>query len=138
MIANCIKSILFIFLSSLLITGCVARAESEMTQRIRFAMTEGNHRMLARQFTEKVSITIDNETFQYSKTQATYVMRSFFREHPPINFEYLHKGMMKNGRPYTLAIYRSPTHTYSLAIFLTSSNSGFLIKKLVFAKVHTP
>lgn len=138
MIANYIKSILFIFLSSLLITGCVARAESEMTQRIRFAMTEGNHRLLARQFTEKVNITIDNEAFQYSKTQATYVMRSFFREHPPVSFEYLHKGTMKNGCPYTLAIYRSPAHIYSLATFLTSGKSGFLIKKLVFAKIYTP
>ena len=136
MIANVFKSLVFVLLCSLLITGCVANAETEVTQRIRQALTQGNHRLLASQFTNKVTIKVNNETFQYSKTQATFVMRSFFRANPAIRFEYLHQGIMKSGRPYTLGIYRTPSQTYSLALLLVPYNKDFLIEKMVFSEIN--
>ncbi|OJJ16819.1 hypothetical protein BKI52_33485 [marine bacterium AO1-C] len=136
MIANVFKSLVFMLACSLLLTGCVANAETETTQRVLKALTQSNHRLLASQFTNQVTITVNNETRQYSKTQATFVMRAFFRQNPAVSFEYLHQGLMKNGRPYSLGIYRTPTHTYSLALLLVPQDKDYLIEKMVFANIN--
>ena len=135
MIANVFKSVVFMLACNLLFTGCVANAETETTQRVLKALTQSDHRLLASQFTPQVTITINNETHQYSKTQATFVMRSFFRQNPAVSFEYLHQGIMKSGRPYTLGIYQTPTYTYSLALLLVPQDKDYLIEKMVFAEI---
>ena len=134
MIASVIKNILFTLLGSLIIAGCIAKAGSETTDEVRVALTNSNHRMLARRFADRVAIEINHENFLYSKTQATFVMREFFRKHPPVNFQYLHQGIMKSGRSYTLSTYQSPSRTYSLAILLIPHNEDFLIEKLIFVE----
>lgn len=136
MIASIVKNVLFVLLSSLLLAGCIAKAENEITDQVRQALTKSNYRMLAHRFANRVTIEIDHETFSYSKTQATFVMRDFFRKHPAINFRYLHQGIMTSGRNYTLSTYQSPSRTYSLAILLIPHNKDFLIEKLIFVETN--
>ncbi|WP_299456668.1 DUF4783 domain-containing protein [uncultured Microscilla sp.] len=134
MVAGLLKNILVVFLSVLLLEGCIAKAENEITDRVKVALTQSNYHMLSRQFTERVSLSINHENFLYSKTQATFVMREFFRQYPPVNFQYLHQGIMKSGRHYTLGTYKSYGKNYSLAILLVPHQKDFLIEKLIFVE----
>ena len=136
MIANVFKSLVFILACNLLLTGCVANAETETTQKVLQALTQGNHRLLASQFANQVTITVNNDAQQYSKIQATFVMRAFFRQNPVTSFEYLHQGITKNGRSYTLGLYRTPTHTYSLALLFVPHDKNYVIEKMVFANIN--
>ena len=131
MIASLLKNTLVVLLSALLVVGCVAKAENELTDRVSTALRQSNHDLLACQFTDRISISINQETFLYSKTQATFVMREFFRQNPPTNFQYLHQGIMKSGRHYTLGVYQSHHRTYSLAMLLVPHQKDFLIEQLI-------
>lgn len=136
MIASVLKNTLFILLSVFLVVGCVAKAENELTDRVKVALTQSNHDLLSSQFTERISISINQETHLYSKTQATFVMREFFRQNPPSNFQYLHQGIMKSGRHYTLGTYQAYNKNYSLAMLLIPHQKDFLIEKLIFVETN--
>lgn len=61
--------------------------EREALRRIERAMASGDIRSLFYSFSEQVEVMIHGEGSMYSRAQATYVMRDFFRAYPPEQFE---------------------------------------------------
>ena len=56
----------------------------------------GNANLIAAYFLPNVDISMLNKENLYSKSQGEQVLKTFFMEHKPVNFSYVHEGKLNN------------------------------------------
>jgi len=118
----------FIFLSS------DAEAQKDFINNVKDAIKAGSSKECAQFFNESLDVTIEGEMISYSRTQAEYVLRDFFKENPPSSFLIVHQGSSKGGLPYAIGQYDSKGNTYRVWMRIKSINSKYLIHEISFIK----
>ena len=91
-------------------------AEDAVVRRIRTSIVEGDARALLSPATDRLEVSLFGAQSFYSSAQAQYVLRDFFKNHPPQRFEVAevsHTGgsQMISGR-YWHARADQPLHMY--------------------------
>lgn len=109
-------------------------AQSEVVEDFKEAIKAGNSKECAKFFNESVDVTIEGDLKNYSKTQAEYVLRDFFKAHPPSGFTIVHQGSSKGGLAFAIGQYKSKDETYRLWMRLKSSGNQYLIHEISFLK----
>ena len=129
------RSITFLVLM-LLFTGETAfgQSQSEVIANVKASMKAGSSKELVKYFNDIVSLNVDGEKSNYSKTQAEIIMRDFFKANPPTAFDYIHQGNSKEGLLYTIGQYSHPNGTYRVYMLLKSFNGGYLVDTLDLTK----
>jgi hypothetical protein len=95
-----------VFLASVfLILGFVGKAQEDIIHSVETAMKLGSSKELARHLNQTVEINLEGEISSYSKMQAEYVLRDFFKKNPPEGFEIIHNGTSKGGLKYAIGKY---------------------------------
>ncbi len=144
------KFLLFIFLllMGLFLDQQEARAQTEVINSARTALRTGNSKDLTKYFNSLVELKIENanenlstaaNNSNFSKTHAEYVLKDFFKDNPPQNFEYVHEGTSKEGLKYTIGkyTYRDKNNkTSSFRVFMKIKQYGadYLIDAIDFSK----
>ena len=68
-------------------------------------MKMGSSKELTKYFNERVDLSIDGDRNTYSKVHAEFILKDFFKNYPPEDFQYIHKGASKEGLNYTIGKY---------------------------------
>lgn len=110
------------------------QSQTEVIANVKAAMKAGSSKELVRYFNEIVSLNVDGEKSNYSKTQAEIIMRDFFQANPPSSFDYIHQGNSKEGLLYTIGQYTHPNGTYRVYMLLKSFNGKYLVDTLDLTK----
>jgi hypothetical protein len=102
------KLVLMLVLVSL--AGLLAAAHSAQTSPsvmngVRDAIRAGNSRELTRHFNDMVELTIMDKSGNYTKEQATFVLKEFFDKNPPTSFSFIHQGASGDGTQYAIGRY---------------------------------
>ncbi len=89
----------------------------------------GNAAELAKFFHDNVELIILDKEDVYSRSQAEQIIRKFFSEHPPKDFEIIFKGGKENSR-YAIGSLKAPGKKFRVYFLMKKQNGSPYIHQL--------
>jgi hypothetical protein len=98
------------------------------------AIKTGNAKEVIKFFNSNVDMNLDGQVAMYSKAQAEFVLRDFFKKHPSSEFSIVHTGSSKGGLQFAIGRYVSNADTFDVVIRVKEVSGNYLIHELNFVK----
>jgi len=121
-----------IFLMAILVLP--AWAQKDITDDVKEAIRAGSAKELAKFMHQNVDVTIETSVESYSKAQAEFVLRDFFKAHPPSSFNIVHQGASRGGLIYAIGKYVSGDDNFRLYMRIKTTNQEYQIHEISFIK----
>lgn len=125
---------ILLFLGVLFIAIHPCQAQDNVIDQVRETIKAGSSRELAGLIAETVDVSINSKVETYSKAQAEFVLRDFFKQHPPKDFKIIHQGSSKGGLPYAIGQYASGDDSYRVFVKIKNINNQYLVNEIRFDK----
>jgi len=125
---------------TLLVIGCYATDIQAQTtpenilNNAKVSIKAANSKELVQYFNDVVEIGFNGEKASYSKTQAEFVMRDFFKKYPPSEFVYEHQGSSKEDVKYAIGNYTYNGGKYRVYILIKQFKGVYLIDTIDFSE----
>lgn len=94
----------------------------------------GSAKELSRYLSATVDVMLDEKLQGYSKAQAEFVLRDFFKAHPVAEFSIIHQGSSKGGQPFAIGLYKSGQETYRVFMKVKNVGNEQLVHEIRFSK----
>jgi hypothetical protein len=111
-----------------------AKAQGDVIGQVKETIKAGSAKELANYLNQTVDVTIDGKVQTYSKAQAEFVFRDFFKQHQPVEFNIIHQGSSKGGQPFSIGQYKSGTEVYRVFMKIKTVNGDQLVHEISFVK----
>ncbi|MFM7195570.1 MAG: DUF4783 domain-containing protein [Bacteroidota bacterium] len=99
------------------------------------AIRSGNADDLAKQLNQSVGVEVNGKQATYSKAQAEMVLKDFFRDNPPSDFNVVHTGSSQDGAlQFAIGKYTSGKSTFSVLIRIRTAGKVRLVHDISFVK----
>lgn len=119
----------------MIMMGFVSYAQGQdVIAQVTETIKAGSAKELTKFLNPTVDVTIEGKVENYSKAQAEFVIRDFFKAHPPSEFTIIHQGQSKGGQPFAIGQYKSQNDTYRVWMKLKSSDNQQFIQEISFVK----
>lgn len=125
---------LLVIIAALTLQVFAAMAQNDVIGMIRETIKAGSAKELSRYLNQTVDVTIEGKVESYSKPQAEFVFRDFFKQHPPSEFGIIHQGSSKGGQPFAIGQYKSGNDVYRVFMKIKSINNQQLLHEISFSK----
>ena len=109
-------------------------AQSEVINNVRASIKAGSSKELVKNFNNNVELNFDGEKSSYSRTQAEFVLRDFFKKYPPTDFEYIHQGASKQGLTYVIGKYTFSSGSFRVLLYVKKFNGDYLVDLIDFSR----
>lgn len=131
-----IRSVYSIALVWLLVifAGNEAIAQADIFAPFKEVIKAGNSKDMVKFLNQSVDMNLDGEVNTYSKAQAEFALRDFFKKHPPRDFSIVHTGSSKGGLQFAIGRYLSNSESYSALIRVKEVEGSYLIHEINFVK----
>lgn len=110
----------------------------DLNANIRVAIKTGSSKGLINYFNSVVELKMDGKEGSYSKQQAEFVLKEFFRKYPCESFQYNHHGESPGGAKYSIGTYKYAEGTFRVYMKLKKVKKGdedvYVIDTLDFSK----
>lgn len=126
------KALIVVFILTLQVFA--TRGQSEVIYQVKETIKAGSAKELSKFLFQTVDVTIEGKVQSYSKAQAEFVFRDFFKQHPPAEFSIIHQGSSKGGQPFAIGQYKSADETYRVFMKIKSVNKQQLLHEISFSK----
>jgi hypothetical protein len=127
-------NIFFIVWVSFLLSAITTSAQGDIVSQVKETIKAGSAKELANYLNQTVDVTIDGKVQTYSKAQAEFVFRDFFKQHQPVEFNIIHQGSSKGGQPFAIGQYKSGTEVYRVFMKIKTVNGDQLVHEISFVK----
>ncbi len=111
-----------------------AWGQSEVINNVRSAIKAGSSKELAKFLGDMISLEIDGVHSNYSKTQAEYVLKDFFKKYRPNDFQYVHQGASEGGLKYAIGRYSYDGGSFRVVLRSKNINGTYKVSSLDFTK----
>ncbi|MEQ8424703.1 MAG: DUF4783 domain-containing protein [Cyclobacteriaceae bacterium] len=101
---------------------------------IKDVIKTGSAKEMSRYLNQNVEINIEGNVNTYSKAQAEFVFRDFFKKHPSSSFTIVHKGASKGGQQFAIGRYVSNSDSYNVLMLVKEVSATYLIHEISFVK----
>lgn len=98
------------------------------------AVKAGNAKDLVKYFNTSIDLNLEGEVNNYSKAQAEFVLRDFFKKHVPTDFTIVHTGASKAGLQFAIGKYQSGADSYDVLMRVREVEKNYLIHEMSFTK----
>jgi len=98
------------------------------------AIKTGNAKEVTKFFNGSVDMNLNGEASTYSKAQAEFVLRDFFKKFPASDFRIQHTGASKGGLQFAVAEYVSNADNFDVVIRVKEVAGAYLIHEINFVK----
>ena len=98
------------------------------------AVKAGNAKDLVKYFNNSIDLNLEGEVSTYSKAQAEFVLRDFFKKHTPTDFTIVHTGSSKAGLQFAIGKYQSGADSYDVLMRVREVDKNYLIHEMSFTK----
>lgn len=105
----------------------------EIPSKLMHGFQTGNADELSAHFNERLQLTILTVDYRISNSQATEILRDFFKKYPPVSFSILHKGVKKDSN-FAVGKLVTKTDFFRVNIFFRKINNTNLIQLLEIEK----
>ena len=129
-----VNSYFFVLVLLAGIQTTVLRAQGDVINQVKETIKAGSAKELSRFLNATVDVTLDDGAQSYSKAQAEFVFRDFFKQHPPGEFNIIHQGTSKGGQTFGIGQYKSGSETYRVYMKIKSVDNQQLVHEISFAK----
>ena len=131
-----IRSVYSIALVWLLVifAGNEAIAQADIFAPFKEVIKAGNSKDMVKFLNQSVDMNLDGEVNTYSRAQAEFALRDFFKKHPPKDFSIVHTGSSKGGLQFAIGRYLSNSESYSALIRVKEVEGSYLIHEINFVK----
>ena len=123
----------FFYLFSLIL-WLPAKAQDTEIDNVRMAIKTGSSKELAKYFGDNVEIHFDGERSNYSKSQAEFVLRDFFKKYPPVDFQYVHQGNSGEGLKYAIGKYVISNGSYRIWLLFKKNGNVYYVDTIDFTR----
>jgi hypothetical protein len=124
----------FIVFCILTLQVFASNGQDDVIYQVKETIKAGSSKELSKYLFQTVDVTIEGKVQSYSKAQAEFVFRDFFRQHPPSEFNIIHQGSSKGGQPFAIGQYKSADETYRVFMKIKSVNKQQLLHEISFSK----
>jgi hypothetical protein len=133
MVMKYIKA-LFLIVFAVLSLSAHGQSKVDVVNEVRETIKAGSAKELAKYLYQTVDINLEGKQESYSKAQAEFVLRDFFKAHVPNDFTIIHKGSSKSGQPFAIGQYKSGSDNYRVFMKIKTVNDEQLIHEISFSK----
>ncbi len=109
-------------------------AQADVISQVKETIKAGSAKELSKFLNQTVDVTLIDGPQSYSKTQAEFVFRDFFKQHPPSEFTIIHQGTSKGGQTFGIGQYKSEAETYRVYMKIKAVGGEQLVHEISFAK----
>lgn len=109
-------------------------AQNTVFDEAREAIKIGSSKELVNFLSVVTEIKIDGKSSNYSKSQAEYVLKDFFKEFPPKRFSYIHEGSSKEGLHYAIGKYEYEGGAHRVYILFKKIEDRYMIDTMDLTK----
>lgn len=109
-------------------------SQGNVVANVGVALKTGSARELIQYFNNVVELKIDGESSNYSRTQAEYVLKEFFKKNEVVGFEYVFEGNSREGLQYAIGTYTHKSGSHRVYILFKKVGDALLIDTLDFTK----
>jgi len=125
---------IFIILLFALHISFFSFSQGDIINEAKHAIKAGSSKELIKFFNESVELGIDGENVNYSKTQAEFVLKDFFRKYPPTDCVYIHQGSSPEGSKYAIGKYSHSSGSFRLFMLVKQIKGVYVIDRLDFGE----
>jgi hypothetical protein len=111
-----------------------AQAQSDIVNEVKEAIKAGSSKELVKHLHQTVDLTLDTKLETYSRTQAEFALKEFFRNNPPTSFTIVHQGASKGGLPYAIGQYISNGEVYRVWMVIKKVGDRHAVHEMSFIK----
>ena len=125
-----------LFLSFVFLWGGITHSFSQVTDNecivkdIESIFLKTDHIRLGKIFTSTVQLDLPKYTGQWSSTQAMYIVKEFFDNHPVKFFEVIQFGTNKSNNTFLAGVYKTESVIFDIYIVFKEENSKICVYKL--------
>jgi hypothetical protein len=101
---------------------------------IKDAIKANNAKEVIKFFNTAVDMNLAGELSMYSKAQAEFVLRDFFKKYPATEFRIQHTGSSKGGLQFAIGEYVSNNDVFDVLIRVKEVSGTYLIHEINFVK----
>jgi len=112
----------------------VAYGQTDVISQVKETIKAGSARELSKYLNQAVDVTIEGNVQTYSKAQAEFVFRDFFKQHPPNDFSIIHQGQSRGGQPFAIGQYKSGGDTYRVFMKIKATGKDQFLHEISFSK----
>jgi len=109
-------------------------AEQSLSQ-IEQGLRKGEVKLILPYLHDPVEIAISGKAKMYSRTQAEYVLKDFFKSHPPRGFTFMHRGRSENVL-YAIGAYHGQSEQWDVSVFGRIERGRYQVEQLRFEAVE--
>lgn len=109
-------------------------AQTDVINQVKETIKAASAKELSNYLNQTIDVTIDNTVQTYSKAQAEFVFRDFFKQHPATEFNIIHQGSSKGGQPFAIGQYKSGSDTYRVFMKIKTVSDKQLVHEISFVK----
>jgi hypothetical protein len=106
----------------------------ELFNPMKDALRTGNAKEVIKFFNTSVDMNVEGNVDTYSKAQAEFVLRDFFKKHPVSDFDIVHTGSSKGGLQFAIGRYVSNGDNYNVLLRVKEVGGENLIHEINFVK----
>jgi Domain of unknown function (DUF4783) len=128
---NYLSIIVFVLAS---LQSVLVSAQGDIISQVKETIKAGSAKELSKYLNQTVDVTLNDGPQSYSKAQAEFVFRDFFKQHPPAEFTLIHQGTSKGGQIFGIGQYKSGSETYRVYMKIKAANNQQLVHEISFAK----
>ncbi len=128
---NYLSIIVFVLAS---LQSILVSAQGDIISQVKETIKAGSAKELSKYLNQTVDVTLNDGPQSYSKAQAEFVFRDFFKQHPPAEFTLIHQGTSKGGQIFGIGQYKSGSETYRVYMKIKAANNQQLVHEISFAK----
>jgi hypothetical protein len=110
------------------------KAQNDVIGQIKETIKAGSAKELSKYLNQTVDVTIEGKVDSFSKPQAEFVFRDFFKQHPPSEFSIIHQGSSKGGQPFAIGQYKSGSEVYRVFMKIKVASNQQLLQEISFSK----
>lgn len=108
--------------------------QNDVISQIKETIKAGSAKELSKFLNQTVDVMIDEKMESYSKAQAEFVLRDFFKAHPPSEFNIIHQGSSKAGQPFAIGLYKCGSETYRVFMKIKTVSNAQMVHEIRFSK----
>ncbi len=131
---NMKKKLFILFLPLLWCFPMFVMAQGDIINEVKESIKAGSSKELSNYLNSSVDVTMNGDMGTYSKTQAEFILRDFFKENPPSSFTIVHQGASKGGLPYAIGQYLSGSNTFRVWMRIKNEGNRYLIHEISFIR----
>jgi hypothetical protein len=111
------------------------RAQGDIFAPMKDALKAGSAKELSKYLNQSVDVNLEGNVNTYSKAQAEFVFRDFFKKHPVSDFSIVHTGSSKDGSlQFAIGRYLGTGESYNVLIRVKEVEGVILIHEINFVK----